>query len=72
MQRPSPDPLSRYQGAHLTLKGDWDGQFLHLSDPKAAVALSPKPAAPPGEISVSGILTAPEGKRTPGGFDYAS
>lgn len=70
--QPQPNVLAQWQGANVTLKGEWDGQFLHLSEPKAAVALAPKPASPSGQLSVSGLLTAPEGQRTPGGFDYAA
>ncbi|MGI8748710.1 MAG: hypothetical protein ACR2J4_10240, partial [Deinococcus sp.] len=54
----------------LTLTGRWDGQFLSLQDPAARVALAPRPAAPPGELVVSGVLVRPEGRRVPGGFDY--
>ena len=66
----APDPLERYIGGQLTLEGHWDGQFLSLQDPPARVALSPKPASPPGELRVSGVLVSPPGVRIPGGFDY--
>ena len=53
------------------MQGHWDGQFLGLSDPPARIALSPRPSAPPGEMTVRGVLTRPPGRRIPGGFDYA-
>ncbi len=67
----TPNVLASYVGGTLTLKGHWDGQFLSLRNPAARVALSPKPLAPPGELSVRGVLTLPPGRRIPGGFDYA-
>lgn len=59
-------------GAQVTLRGDWDGQFLTLTDPRARVVLSPKPDRPPGRLVVSGRLERPSGRRTPGGFDQAA
>ncbi|GHF49742.1 DNA internalization-related competence protein ComEC/Rec2 [Deinococcus metalli] len=67
-----PDPLRPWLGAQVTLDGQWDGQFLTLSDPRARVAVAPRPLARPGHIRVSGRLIAPEGRRTPGGFDQAA
>ena len=67
----APDPLAGWVGAQVTLSGDWDGQSLHLSDPPSAVALSPKPRGPAGRLSVRGRLVRPDGRRIPGGFDYA-
>ncbi|WP_104990985.1 DNA internalization-related competence protein ComEC/Rec2 [Deinococcus sp. NW-56] len=66
-----PDPLTPWVGALVTLRGEWDGQFLRLADPPARVALSPKPTQPPGHLTVSGRLVRPEGRRLPGGFDQA-
>jgi competence protein ComEC len=67
----TPNLLAPYLGASLTVQGHWDGQFLSLADPPARVALSPRPAGPPGELRVRGVLTRPPGRRIPGGFDYA-
>ena len=67
----APDTLVSYIGGNLTVQGHWDGQFLSLSDPPARIALSPRPSAPPGEMTVRGVLTRPPGRRIPGGFDYA-
>ena len=67
----SPNVLAGYVGGTLTLSGHWDGQFLSLNDPPAQVALSPRPLAPPGELTVRGVLTLPPRRRIPGGFDYA-
>lgn len=67
----TPDTLAGYIGGNLTVQGHWDGQFLSLSDPPARIALSPRPSAPPGEVTVRGVLTRPPGRRIPGGFDYA-
>ena len=67
----APNALASYVGGTLTVKGHWDGQFLSLQDPPAQVALSPKPLAPPGAMTVRGVLTLPPGRRIPGGFDYA-
>ncbi|WP_407540441.1 ComEC/Rec2 family competence protein [Deinococcus radiomollis] len=67
----APNVLAGYVGGNLSLKGHWDGQFLALQDPPAQVALSPKPLAPPGAVTVRGVLTLPPGRRIPGGFDYA-
>ena len=67
-----PDPLKPWPNAQVTLQGEWDGQFLTLEDPPARVALAPKPTARPGSMVVSGRLVAPEGRRTPGGFDQAA
>ncbi len=72
VQWQQPNVLAPWQGAIVTLRGDWDGQFLHLTQPRAVVALAPKPAVPPGALSVRGVLVSPEGRRTPGGFDYAA
>lgn len=66
------DPLAPWIGALVTLEGEWDGQFLALSDPRARVALAPKPEEGPGRLTVSGRLIRPEGRRTPGGFDQAA
>ncbi|WP_237724824.1 ComEC/Rec2 family competence protein [Deinococcus alpinitundrae] len=67
----APDPLASWVGAQVTLQGDWDGQVLHLKSPAAAVALAPKPQGSAGEMSVSGRLVRPDGRRIPGGFDDA-
>ncbi|AZI42825.1 DNA internalization-related competence protein ComEC/Rec2 [Deinococcus psychrotolerans] len=67
----APDALLSWVGAQATLIGDWDGQLLHLSSPAAAVALAPKPKGPAGRLTVRGRLVRPEGRRIPGGFDYA-
>jgi competence protein ComEC len=67
-----PDPLQPWLGVQVTLEGEWDGQFLTLRDPRSRVALAPRPVARPGHVRVSGRLVAPEGRRTPGGFDQAA
>ncbi len=67
----APDLLSGWVNAQVTLQGDWDGQVLHLSDPPAALALSPKPPGPSGRLTVSGRVVRPDGRRVPGGFDAA-
>lgn len=67
----APDRLAAWTGRMVTLQGDWDGQFLSLSDPPARVALRPAPALPPGPLTVRGTLALPEGRRIPGGFDDA-
>ena len=67
----APDALAGWVGAQVTLTGDWDGQLLHLDSPRAAVALSPKPTGPAGRLTVSGRIIQPDGRRIPGGFDYA-
>ncbi|WP_177183062.1 DNA internalization-related competence protein ComEC/Rec2 [Deinococcus reticulitermitis] len=66
------DPLAPWVGALVTLEGEWDGQFLTLSEPRARVALAPRPLEGPGRLTVSGRLIRPEGRRTPGGFDQAA
>ncbi|QLG10021.1 DNA internalization-related competence protein ComEC/Rec2 [Deinococcus sp. D7000] len=66
------DPLAPWLGAQVTLTGEWDGQFLTLKDPPARLAVAPKPTTRPGQLVVSGRLVAPEGQRTPGGFDQAA
>ncbi|MBZ9713142.1 DNA internalization-related competence protein ComEC/Rec2 [Deinococcus multiflagellatus] len=66
-----PEPLTPWLGAQVTLKGEWDGQFLTLHDPRARLAVSPKPTQGPGQLEVAGRLVAPQGRRTPGGFDQA-
>lgn len=66
-----PDTLAPWIGARVTLQGHWDGQFLRLSDPGARVALSPRPTARPGQLTVGGVLVRPSGPATPGGFDQA-
>lgn len=66
------DPLAPWLGAQVTLTGEWDGQFLTLKDPSARLAVAPKPTSRPGQLVVSGRLVAPEGRRTPGGFDQAA
>ena len=66
------DALRPWLGAQVTLEGEWDGQFLTLREPRARVVLAPKPAARPGHLRVSGRLVAPDGRRTPGGFDQAA
>jgi len=53
------------------MQSHWDGQFLSVNDPSARIALSPRPSAPPGEMTVRGVLTRPPGRHIPGGFDYA-
>lgn len=67
-----PDPMAPWIGAQVTLKGYWDGQFLNLDDPRARVALAPKPPRPPGQLTVSGRLERPAPGRTPGGFNQAA
>ncbi|KEF33234.1 competence protein ComEC [Deinococcus sp. RL] len=67
-----PDPLAPWVGALVTLRGEWDGQFLRLADPPARVALSPKPAVPPGSLTVGGRLVRPDERRIPGGFHQAA
>lgn len=67
----APNALAGYVGGTLTLKGHWDGQFLALRDPPSQLALSPRPVAPPGHMTVKGVLTLPAGRRIPGVFDYA-
>ncbi|GAA5532156.1 DNA internalization-related competence protein ComEC/Rec2 [Deinococcus aluminii] len=67
-----PDRLAPWVGAQVTLKGEWDGQFLRLSDPPARVAVSPKPRVLPGQMVVSGRLVRPEGRHVPGGFDQTA
>ncbi|WP_233218763.1 DNA internalization-related competence protein ComEC/Rec2 [Deinococcus arcticus] len=67
-----PDPLTPWLGAQVTLKGEWDGQFLTLSAPRARLAVSPKPAQGPGVLEVAGRLVAPQGRDVPGGFDQAA
>ncbi|WP_051935423.1 DNA internalization-related competence protein ComEC/Rec2 [Deinococcus sp. YIM 77859] len=72
VQAAQPDRMAPWVGALVTLRGHWDGQFLRLADPPARVAVSPKPAVPPGQLVVSGRLIRPEGRRVPGGFDQAA
>ncbi|WP_291423787.1 DNA internalization-related competence protein ComEC/Rec2 [Deinococcus sp.] len=72
LQLARPDALAPWIGAQVTLRGHWDGQFLSTAQPVARVALSPKPAEAPGELTVTGRLERPEGQRTPGGFDQAA
>lgn len=67
----APNTLASYVGSNLALNGHWNGQFMALQDPPTQVALSPKPLAPPGTMTVRGVLTLPPGRRIPGGFDYA-
>ncbi|MDL2344418.1 DNA internalization-related competence protein ComEC/Rec2 [Deinococcus sp. MIMF12] len=67
-----PDPMTPWVGALVTLRGEWDGQFLRLDDPPARVALSPRPAQARGRMTVSGRLVRPDGRRIPGGFDQAA
>ncbi|GHG00551.1 DNA internalization-related competence protein ComEC/Rec2 [Deinococcus piscis] len=67
-----PDPLRPWLGAQVTLRGDWDGQFLTLHDPPARVALSPRPAERRGSIAVHGRLLPPRTRTVPGGFDQAA
>jgi competence protein ComEC len=67
-----PDQMAPWVGAQVTLTGDWDGQFLRLSDPPARVAVSPKPRVSPGRVVLSGRLLRPEGRDVPGGFDQAA
>ena len=67
----APDALASWVGAQVTLEGDWDGQLLHLDSPRAALALAPKPTGPAGRLTVSGRIIQPDGRRIPGGFDYA-
>ncbi|MBZ9752942.1 DNA internalization-related competence protein ComEC/Rec2 [Deinococcus sp. HMF7604] len=67
-----PEPLTPWLGAQVTLRGEWDGQFLTLQAPRARVALAPKPTQGPGQLEVAGRLVIPEGRRTPGGFDQAA
>nr|WP_246351538.1 DNA internalization-related competence protein ComEC/Rec2 [Deinobacterium chartae] len=69
---PQGDPLQVYREQPVTLSGTWDGQFLSLEEPPARVALSPRPALPPGQLTVSGRLGAPQGRGNFGGFDYAA
>lgn len=64
-----PNVMTPWIGAKVTLNGYWDGQFLNLNDPKARVALAPKPAQGVGNMSVSGRLITPNTRRIPGGFD---
>ena len=66
-----PDRLQAWRGAIVTVEGSWDGEFLHLADPPARVAVSPRPKLRPGWVRVRGRLDAPGGRRNPGGFDYA-
>lgn len=67
-----PDPLAPWLGAQVTLKGDWDGQFLTLHDPPARVALSPRPTLRRGVVTVQGRLLPPRTRTVPGGFDQAA
>lgn len=67
-----PDPLTPWHGAVVTLRGEWDGQFLTLRDPPARVVLSPRPAERRGEVSVRGRLLPPRERTVPGGFDQAA
>ena len=71
-QAREPDPMKPWVGTIVTLKGHWDGQFLILQDPRARVALAPKPQEGPGELSVRGLLIRPQNRRIPGGFDQAA
>ncbi|WP_317639472.1 hypothetical protein [Deinococcus arenicola] len=66
------DPLAPWIGGQVTLTGEWDGQFLTLKDPRARLAVAPKPTSRAGKLVVSGRLVAPEGQRTPGGFNQAA
>ncbi|MHA0037571.1 DNA internalization-related competence protein ComEC/Rec2 [Deinococcus sp. PESE-13] len=72
LQAREPDRIAPWIGALVTLRGHWDGQFLTLDEPKARVALAPKPAQGPGELVVAGRLIRPESRRIPGGFDQAA
>ncbi len=67
-----PDPLRPWLGAQVTLRGDWDGQFLTLHDPPARVALSPRPSQRRGQLTVRGRLLPPRERSVPGGFDQAA
>ena len=67
-----PDRMTPWIGAQVTLTGDWDGQFLTLHDPRARLAVAPKPGSPAGRVTLSGRLVRPEGRRIPGGFDQAA
>lgn len=71
-QLSKPKSLQAWYGAHLTVKGHWDGQFLSITEPRARMSLSPKPEIPRGNVVASGVLVAPEGQRIPGGFHQES
>ncbi|MFB9992917.1 DNA internalization-related competence protein ComEC/Rec2 [Deinococcus oregonensis] len=72
MQAAQADPITPWIGAQVTLTGDWDGQFLTLSDPRARLAVAPKPGIPAGRVTLSGRLVRPDSRRIPGGFDQAA
>lgn len=67
-----PDPLQPWLGAQVTLRGDWDGEFLTLHDPPARVVLSPRPQERRGQLTVRGRLLPPRARTVPGGFDQAA
>ncbi|ANE42845.1 competence protein ComEC [Deinococcus puniceus] len=72
VQAAQPDPMTPWIGAQVTLTGDWDGQFLTLHDPRARLAVAPKPGIPTGRVTLSGRLVRPDSRRIPGGFDQAA
>lgn len=72
MVQARPDPLQPWLGAQVTLKGEWDGQFLTLHDPPARVVLSPAPPLRRGSVTVQGRLLPPRTRSVPGGFDQAA
>ena len=68
-----PDPLAGRYGTEIVATGRSDGRTLWFDDPRGArAALAPVGEVPAGRVRVQGTLERPQGKRNPGGFDYAS
>lgn len=68
------DPLADLPlGQEMLLGGSSDGTVLELEWPvRASLWISPAGSLPAGEAVVWGQVLRPEGKRNPGGFDFAA
>jgi competence protein ComEC len=66
------NPILQLVGKEQTYKGTSDGETLTLDKPKGAkVLLSPKGEVGVGYVVLRGEISLAQGKRNPGGFDFA-
>jgi competence protein ComEC len=65
-------PILQLVGQKKTYQGVSDGEVLTLDEPKGAkVLLSPKGEVGVGYVVLQGEISLAQGKRNPGGFDFA-
>src|SRR5690606_30887651 len=67
-----PTPATEFFGQEVRWSGEFDGTYFFANDPvRAMLALVAREGPPVGRLVLTATAEPAQGKRNPGGFDYA-